>query len=138
MRIKTRKDASGQLAQVIRDGIPAEFYDQYTQPNIIKGDFVSVFDSLCEVISSTKSEFGYKSFKVRFLTQPPISEHQMDWYPAINVKKQIDARDMQQGVLDLLTIEGERPRLDNRHLRRAMRDNAVRLWSEWITAQRAR
>ncbi len=137
MNLRTRKGIAAQLSRVMGSAMPKEFYDQYTQPKIMKGDFVSVFDSLCEVVSSTKSKFGYKSFKLRYLTRPPIPEHLEDCYPAINVRKQIDGKGLREGVLDLLTFDGKRPRLDNRYLRKAMRENALRLWDEWIAARRA-
>jgi hypothetical protein len=138
MKIRTRKGIGAQLARAMNIAIPAEFYDEYTQPKINKGDFVSVFDSLCEVVSSTKSEFGYKSFKLKYLTRPPIPEHKEDCYPAISVRKQIDGQKLRQGVLSLLTSQGQKLRLDNRHLRKAMRESALRTWNEWTAAQRAR
>ncbi|MDX6406603.1 MAG: hypothetical protein QOH70_4058 [Blastocatellia bacterium] len=137
MRIRTRKGIGAQLTRAMRSAVPKEFYDQYTQPRIVKGDFVSVFDSLCEVVSSTRSSFGYKSFKLRYLSRPPL-EHKQDCYPAINVKKQIDGRDLREGVLELLTVDGQRPRIDARHLRRAMRQTALQTWNEWVDAHRAR
>ena len=137
MKIRTRKGIAAQLTRVMRSAVPREFYDQYTQPKIVKGDFVSVFDSLCEVVSSTKSQFGYKSFKLRYLSRPPIEEHKQDCHPAINVKKQIDGRDLREGVLELLTFEGQKPRLDARHLRRGMRQTALKTWNQWVEAHRA-
>jgi hypothetical protein len=137
MNLRTRKGIAAQLARVMGSAIPRELHDQYMQPTIAKGDFVSVFDSFCEVVGSTRSQFGYKSFKLKFLTRPPIPEHEVDCYPAINVKKQIDGKDLRKGVLELLTFEGQRPRLDPRHLRKAMRQTALQTWNEWVEAHRA-
>ncbi|HKP36554.1 MAG TPA: hypothetical protein VJT71_06820 [Pyrinomonadaceae bacterium] len=136
LRIRTRKDIAAQLTRAMRSAVTTDLYDKYTQPKIVKGDFVSVFGSLCEVVSSNKSSFGYKSFKLRYLTRPPL-DHKEDCYPAINVRKEIDGKDLRDGVLDLLTVDGQRPRLDARHLRRAMRETALRTWNEWVEAHRA-
>jgi len=138
MSIRTRKGITAQFARAMDMVVGDEFYDKYTQPKIRTGDFVSVFDSLCEVVSFAKSDFGYKSFKLKYLTTPPIAEHKEDCYPAINVRKQIDGRSLREGVLELLTVDGKRPRLDNRHLRRAMRESALRMWTEWTEAHRKR
>lgn len=94
LRIRSRKDIGADISRVIKMSIASGIYNQFTQPNIAKGDFVSVFDSLCEVVGSAKSKFGYKSFKVRYLTRPLIPEHKEDWYPAINVRKQLDGKDL--------------------------------------------
>jgi hypothetical protein len=68
---------------------------------------------------------------------PPL-EHKVGSYPAINVKKQIDGRDLRKGVLELVTVDGHKPRLDDRHLRKAMRQTALQTWDEWVEAHQAR
>ncbi len=135
LNIRTRKEISAQLSKAMRIGVTSELYDKYTQPKIRKGDFVSVFDSLCEVVAATRSQFGYKAFKLRYLTRPPLGEKE-DWYPANMVKKQIDGDDLRQGVLKLLSLPGHPVRLDPRQLRRAMRQSALQTWNEWVAAHR--
>lgn len=137
MRIRTRKDIGAQLARAMRTAVTREMSEQYTRPKISKGDFVSVFDSLCEVVALTRSEFGYKSFKVRYLSRPPL-DHKEDWYPAISVRKQIDGRNLKKGILELLSLPGQPVRLDPRHLRRAMRQTALKTWEERVSAHRNR
>lgn len=137
LRVRSRKDISADISKVIRMSLAGGVYNQLTQPNITKGDFVSVFDSLCEVVGSAKSKFGYKSFKVRYLTGPPIPEQKEDWYPAINVKKQLDGKDLRDGVLNLLRLpDGRQAKLDPRMLRKILRQNAIKLWEELIAATR--
>lgn len=137
LNIRSRKDIGADISRVIKQLNASGFYNQLTQPNITKGDFVIVFDSLCEVIGSIKSKFGYKSFKVRYLTRPPIPEIKEDWYPAINVRKQFDGKDLRDGVLELLRLPDGRPaKLNSRVLRKILRENVLKLWEEWIAAKR--
>src|SRR5262249_12109546 len=49
LNLRTRKGIAAQLARAMDMAMTREFYDEYTQPKIRKGDFVSIFDSLCEV-----------------------------------------------------------------------------------------
>jgi hypothetical protein len=109
---------------------------QYAQPSIAKGDFVSVFGSLAEVVASRKSKFGYKCFKLRYLSSPPI--HKEDWYPAIYVRKQIDGKKMRRGVLARLSSHGVPARVNPRRIRQAMRKNVLELWGQVQEAARKR
>lgn len=137
LNIRSQKDIGADISRVLKQALASDFYKQLTQPNITKGDFVSVFDSLCEVIGSAKSKFGYKSFKVRYLTRPPIPEQKEDWYPAINVRKQLDGKDLRDGVLKLLELpDGRQAKLNPRILRKVLRENALKLWEELTAATR--
>jgi|SRR6266850_1981798 len=117
----------------MKGSVASMMYDQYNRPQIASGDFVSLFDSLCEVVGSTRSKFGYKAFKIRYLSRPPL-QHNEDWYPAIYVKKQIDGKDLRNGVLKLLSMPGKSVRLNPRHLRKAMRETALKYWNEFMAA----
>jgi hypothetical protein len=137
LKIRSQKDISADISRIMKMSLASGFYDQLTQPNITKGDFVSVFDSLCEVVGSAKSKFGYKSFKVRYLTRPPIPEHKEDWYPAINIRKQLDGKDLRDGVLNLLRLpDGQQAKLNPRILRKVLREQALKIWEELMTAMR--
>jgi hypothetical protein len=137
LNIRSRKDIGADISRAIKQSLASGFYNQLTRPNITKGDLVSVFDSLCEVVGSTKSKFGYKAFRVRYLSRPPIPEHKEDWYPAISVKKQFDGKDLRDGVLNLLRLpDGRQPKLDPKVLRKVIRENALKLWEELMAAGR--
>jgi hypothetical protein len=47
------------------------------------GDIVFAYSKdLCIVVDKSKSEFGYTSYKVRYLSPPLLSEVPEDWFPA--------------------------------------------------------
>ena len=137
LRLRSQNDIGADISKILKMSLASGFYNQLSQPNITKGDFVSVFDSFCEVVGSAKSKFGYKSFKVRYLTRPPIPEHKEDWYPAHNVRKQLDGKDLREGVLNLLSLpDGRLPKLNPKVLRKALRANALKLWEDLQAARR--
>lgn len=136
LNIRSRKGIGADLSKAINGSLASDLYKQYTQPQITKGDFVSVFDSLCEVVDTTKSKFGYKSFKVRYLSRPPIPEHPEDWYPAIYVRKQADGKELRDGVIKLLSPPGMTVRLDPKIIRKAMRESVLKFWEEFQAAVR--
>jgi hypothetical protein len=47
------------------------------------GDIVFAYGKdLCIVVDKSKSEYGYTSYKVRYLSPPLLSEVPEDWFPA--------------------------------------------------------
>ncbi len=126
---KTYKEQSKQRREV---------YKNYVKPEIKKGDFVNVDDSLFEVVGVATGEFGYRSFKLKYLTEPHIPEITVEWYPAFNVRRVEDGTRMRDGIIELLTIGGKKPIIDPRFVRRAMRDTVKKLWIEYVEAVRKR
>lgn len=125
--LKAERDADKMMKQM---------YNRYVKPEIKKGDFVRVGDSLFEVLGSVRGEFGYRSFKLKFLTRPNIPEIPIEWFPAYEVIKIEDGKKMRDRVIDLLTINGEKPIIDPRILRRSMRESVTKTWTELIEALR--
>jgi hypothetical protein len=127
LNLRTRNTVVSEISKAIRESTKGTSV-QYGQPSIAQGDFVSVFGSLAEVVAFRKSVFGYKCFKVRYLTRPPI--HKNDWYPAIFVRKQIDGKKMRQGILAKLSSDGIPARVNSQRVRQAMRTNILALWEQ--------
>ena len=115
-----------------------DLYKSYVNPNVKKGDFVVSGDSLFEVLGVAQGEFGYRSFKLRYLTRPHIPEVPVEWYTASSVRKLEDGTRMRDSVLDMLTIDGKKPILDSRIVRRVMRETVTKFWNEYIDALRIR
>jgi hypothetical protein len=138
LNIRSKKGVGADLSKAINASLAEGLYRQYTQPQITKGDFVIVFDSVCEVVGTAKSKFGYKSFKVRYLSRPPIPEQTEDWFPAINVRKLADGKDLREGVIRLLSAPSMPVRIDPKIIRKSMRQSVLKLWEEYLAALRRR
>lgn len=136
MKVKNGVVAELIAGQNVLDSSAKTLYEKFTKPSIKKGDFVSVFSSLCEVLSVAKSKFGYRSFKLKFLTNPLI--HDVDWYPAFQIEKVRDGKQMRDSILKLLTIEGKKPIINPKIVRKAMRDNITEFWNELTNAYNKR
>jgi hypothetical protein len=53
------------------------------QPAFDIGDVVFAYgDDVCQVVERAESEFGYVSYRVRYLTAPMLPEVPEDWFPA--------------------------------------------------------
>lgn len=134
LNLRSRNSVIAGLSKALRESMKGGPYVQYTQRSIVKGDFVSVFGSLGEVVASRKSKFGYKCFKVRYLSRPPI--HKEDWYPAIFVMKYKDGNKMRDGILRRLGSGGMPARVNPRLVRQAMRKSVLEVWEQLQTASR--
>lgn len=135
LNVRSRNTVEGGLSKAMTQLMKTGMFPAYTQRTIRKGDFVSVFGHLAEVISARKSKFGYKSFRIRYLSKPPL-RHREDWYPAIFVIRQMDGDKIRNGILSRLTSDGVRPRISSRRVRQAMRQNVLALWEQVQSAAR--
>lgn len=127
LNVRTRNSVGADISKAIRESTRIINLHS-TDPAIARGDFVSIFGSLAEVVASRKSKFGYKCFKVRFLTRPPM--YKEDWYPGIFVRKQLDGGKLRKGILAILSPGKVPVRVNSRALRQAMRKNALELWEQ--------
>jgi hypothetical protein len=135
LNVRSRNTVEADLSKAMTQLMKTGMFPAYTRPTIRKGDFVSVFGQLAEVVSARKSKFGYKSFRIRYLSKPPLG-HNEDWYPAIFLVKQMDGKKTRNGILSRLTSNGVRPRISPRRVRQAMRQNVLALWEQVQSAAR--
>ncbi len=63
-----------------------ETFVKILNPDINVGDYVIVRSCIAEVTEKTRSEYGYRSFKVRFIANSPDDENTEDWYPGYFTK----------------------------------------------------
>ena len=54
------------------------------------GDIVMAYDRLAQVLEIAEGSTGYRSFRVRYLSQPPLPEIPEDWHIAQHVKVVLD------------------------------------------------
>lgn len=137
------KNREGVIPEMIGSNKTAQkelkiLYNKYVKPEIKKGDFVRVDTSLFEVLGTVRGEFGYRSFKLKYLTRPHMPEIKVEWYPAYNVVKIEDGKKMRDNIIKLLTIDGEKPIIDPRIVRRSMRETMTKFWEEYVDALRNR
>jgi tetratricopeptide (TPR) repeat protein len=125
--IRSRTGCGAQIARVLSNGeVARRMYRHITRSEITRGDFVTVLDRLCEVVAVKKSKYGYRSFKVRYLSTP-LAEEKEDWFPALNLTKVGDGKKIRKDVIQLLRSVGATPP-SPRRIRQAMRDSALDLW----------
>jgi hypothetical protein len=138
--LKNRKGIIPEIVKALKmsDKAYKKLYNQYVRPEIKRGDFVVVSNSLFEVLGSAKGEFGYKSFKLKYLTKPHIPEIDVEWFAAYNIVKFQDGKRMRDNVIKMLTIDGQKPNLDPKKLRQTMRKVIIKYWTEYIDAIRNR
>ena len=133
--MRSRTGFGPQIARVLTNtSIAKHIFNHVTRMEVSKGDFVIVFGSLCEVTNTKRSRYGYRSFRVRYLSNPPLSERE-DWFPALNVTKLIDGKKLRNDVIALLRSYGAIPP-NPRRIREAMRQTALDIWQQFVASQR--
>jgi hypothetical protein len=73
---------SDQIACCMREGTISPRLVENTQRELKAGDIVLVHGDPAEVVSMSTSDFGYTSFRVRYLMRPPIPTIPEDEWPA--------------------------------------------------------
>jgi hypothetical protein len=54
------------------------------------GDIVMAYDRLAQVLEIAEGSTGYRSYRVRYLSRPPLTEISEDWHIAQHVKVVLD------------------------------------------------
>lgn len=134
-RLLRIRSSQGIIASIARNypfkDITKTTYKSYTNPGITKGDFVSVGYLLGEVIETKKSSFGYRCFRIRFLSDHFLKE---DWVIAPEVRLQFKGKKLSHGVYKRLDGGTVKPKL----VKAQLRENALALWQQYINARTGR
>jgi len=132
--MRSRTGCGAQIARVLTNSeMSRRMYRHITRSEIARGDFVAVFDRLAEVVAVKKSRYGYRSFKVRYLSTPLAGEKE-DWFPALNLTKVATGKKIQKEVIQLLRSLGATPPSPKR-IRQAMRESVLGLWQRLNATQ---
>ena len=80
-------EASGEwnekVWELLRDNpYPAELAELRTRGVAEVGDFVLAYGDLAEVLDTAESDFGYRSYKVLYISASPMPGIDEDWFPA--------------------------------------------------------
>jgi hypothetical protein len=129
VKAKFRKGLLSQLNRAfIENKYPQELFKNIVSPKIQKGDFVLAYKDLAEVINVNKSRFGYKSFAVRYLSRPPISEITEESMPARYVKLLFKRRELGREVRSIITDHVSDAKISSIHIAQSLREQVVELW----------
>lgn len=109
---------------------PVEQYKKITRPSIEVGDFVVAYGDLGQVTKVKKSIYGYRTFRVKYLEQPPMPNIPEDEFPAAYVSLLYKRKPMVDKVKQEIMKEtpGEKP--STRILNGFLAEGVVKLWTE--------
>ena len=74
------------ITDLLQQTDPANLVYSATIGDIKKGDFVLVHGYLAEVTEFRDSDFGYRSYHIRYIDERPIQEILEDWFPAFHIQ----------------------------------------------------
>jgi hypothetical protein len=128
--MRTRRGATADIAAAFRrNELPNELYRRATTRSVSKGDFVIVQDTLAEVIGVRRSPFGYTSYHVRFLEQPPIPSIVEDWYPAAQLRVLMRSKEYRTKVRTALEEAGVKD-IPIKLPANAVRKSVIEMWKD--------
>jgi hypothetical protein len=90
--------------------VPADLLRRRMRGTAELGDIVLAADQLAQVIEVAKGRSEYRSYRVRYLSRPPLPEVPEDWHPAREVRVVIDpsrARQMVAGSVHAEILEAQ-------------------------------
>ena len=124
---------------------PAEIVGRLKQEAVEVGDFVWAQGDIGEVVEVKRSKFGYVSYLLRYIEQPPIPEIKEDWFGGFEVRlvaKRSLAEEAMRSLQTDPTVD-EETRASFRDMpeekREEMLGKAVaRLWRAWQEVKQSR
>jgi hypothetical protein len=74
------------LEDVSGKAVPKTLFETMVELDVEVGDFVLARGDLAEIIEVLVSEFGYKSYRVRYLAERPMPHILEDFFPSMHLK----------------------------------------------------
>lgn len=112
-----------------------ELTEQVTKRGFDVGDFVIAYGHLAEILEIKESEYGNRSYYVRFLAEKMLPEVEEDWFLARYVQRLYTKSQAIQDLKKLGTEQGWPAELFEqmvngppKNLQNALRQSIVRLW----------
>lgn len=97
------------LGALARSDAPRMFYAVH-QAEFAIGDIVTAYGrDVCEVVAMATSKYGYTSYKVRYITRPPLPEVPEDWFPARYVHLMFSRADLRKRIAEAFRAVGASP-----------------------------
>jgi hypothetical protein len=128
-----------QLAEIYETNeYPRKVYNAMTAGRASVGDFVVAYGDLAEVLAVSRSEFGYESYHVRYLSERPLPDVEEDWHPAQHVRRLYSADEMLRRLKTEDVPKGRFPpeaidvieRASPEAKQQAIREGIVTLWEQ--------
>lgn len=99
------------------------------------GDIVLAYGELAEVLEVRKSNYDYRTYRIKYLAESPKPDIEEDWFPASYIRR-IYTKEQLLANLKRLTEEGTLPsdvfermnNLSEAELQRIMRLSIVETW----------
>lgn len=99
------------------------------KPEISKGDFVLAYGQhLGEVKEIFKSDFGYRSFKIKYLSAPPIPKITEETYTARYIKLLFKRKKLVKDTLNIINSYLPKEKIDYRFIGKSLRAGIIDLW----------
>lgn len=120
-----------QAREVLEDSEEiVDMFESAVGRRAIQGSFVLAYgEKLAEVIDTKSSEFGYESYRVRFLEDSAPLGIEDDWLPPQEVRRLYDLDGLAEDVRTELVKGGVPPNeLDESSIRKAVRQGMIESW----------
>lgn len=131
MRIHNTKGFLKMCADLVKQNeYPVALHAKTTKkPNIEAGDFVVVADDLAQVKKVIRSKYGYRSFRIKYLSKPPLPTTLEDEFIGELVHLHYKNKKAVAEVKAMILKETPDASPTTRELNKAMRKSVLHLWT---------
>ena len=135
---KPKKGFLSQINRVIKkNDFPGGLLMKITNPKIKVGDFVIAYGDIAEVIKVNKSKFGYKSFRVKYLGNPPLPGISEDEFAARYIKIYKRKIDIVPKIREIIMQNTPNFKVNNKKILDSVRKTLLESWEEMGFKERA-
>ncbi len=132
LKDRRKKGLVAQLTRVFRKNkYPDQLLKSRVNPSIKKGDFVIAYGDIAEVIKIYKSKYGYRSFKVKYLSTPPLAHIPIDTFPAMFVRKFQNRAVITAQVRQKIKETTPDIQISNKQVADSLRKTMVDMWEKF-------
>jgi hypothetical protein len=126
---------ANKISSLLKKLDSADLVYSMTIRDINVGDFVLAYGDLGEVVEIRESDYGYRSYRVRYMAEKPMPNLQEDWFPARYVQR-FYTRTQARENLKKMIAEGKIPReigeqmgkLSDEELQSFLRESLLATW----------
>jgi hypothetical protein len=124
------KGINEQISRVFKENkTPKSLLKWLTDTKIEVGDFVLAYGDLAEILEVKVSPFGYRCYKVRYLSERPIPKIEEDYFPAQYVRLLFRIQDLKNRFQKEMGDYAKSIPEDK--IQEFIRKSAIELWEKW-------